>query len=311
MSTVDRERPLHVVSVSRGSSRRDARVEMDLLGRHVILERRGSDGDVRRAGALYESLRDHVDAFGLGGADLELRVAGRRYRLRESVRLARHAGATPVVCGSGLKGTLERRTVTALAGDVDWPASHVLLPSAVDRWGMSEALRDAGARLTIGDFAFLLGIPLAMHDLTRFERVVRVIAPVVVRAPIDWIYPTGAKQESAERGWRARWFADADVLAGDWHLIARYAPDRLDDKAIVTNTTTAENLTDLQARGARLVATTTPRIDGRSLPTNLLEAAFVAVAGRHPLPDADLAVMVEEAKLEPDVWIRPDAPPPG
>jgi hypothetical protein len=55
------------------------------------------------------------------------------------------------------------------------------------------------------------------------------------------------------------------------------------------------------------VATTTPRIDGRSLPTNLLEAAFVAVAGRFPLSDADLAAMVAEAGLAPDVW-RPDPP---
>lgn len=302
MTRSDPTRPLRVVSVSRGSSQRDAKVEMDLLGRHLILERRGTDGDIRRAAQLYEELRDHVDAFGLGGTDLELRVGSRSYRFRESVRLVRHAGTTPVVCGAGLKGTLERRTVAALADRIDWPTSQVLLPSAVDRWGMSEALRDAGASLTIADFAFLLGLPIPMHDLDRFERAVRLIAPVVVLAPIAWIYPTGAKQERAEVGWRARWFAGADVLAGDWHLIARYAPERLDGKAIVTNTTTAANLADLESRGARLVATTTPRIDGRSLPTNLLEAAFVAVAGRHPLPQADLEAMVAESGLEPDVW---------
>ena len=307
MSRDDPQRPLRVVSVSRGSSRRDATLEMDLLGRRVILERRGSDGDVRAAARMYRELRDQVDAFGLGGADLELRVSGRRYRMRQSVRLARHAGATPVVCGAGLKGTLERRTVHALADRIDWAGSRVLLPSAVDRWGMSEALRDAGARLTIGDFAFLLGLPIPMHDLNRFERAVRVIAPVVVLAPIDWIYPTGGKQERAEHGWRRRWFADADVLAGDWHLIARYAPEDLGGKAIVTNTTTAADLAELQRRGARLVATSTPRIEGRSLPTNLLEAAFVAVAGRHPLPEADLAAMVSEAGLQPDVWLAPDA----
>lgn len=303
MTTVDPQRPLRVVSVSRGSSRRDATVEMDLLGRRVILERRGTDGDLRAAAQTYRALRDEVDAFGLGGADLELRVAGRRYRMRESVRLARHAGATPVVCGAGLKGTLERRTVRALEGRIAWKGIRVLLPSAVDRWGMSEALRDAGAALTIGDLAFLLGLPIAMHDLDRFERVVRVLGPPVALAPISWIYPTGAKQDRSEAGWRAAWFANAEVLAGDWHLIARYAPDDLRGKAIVTNTTTGANLADLQRRGARLVATTTPRIDGRSLPTNLLEAAFVAVAGRHPLPEADLAAMVSEAGLEPDVWV--------
>lgn len=302
MNVPRHDRPLRVVSVSLGSSRRDASVEMELLGRRVRLERRGSDGDRDRAARLFEELRDEVDAFGLGGADLELRVAGRRYRLRDSVRLVRHAGTTPVVCGAGLKATLERRAVASLADEIDWRGRRALLPSAVDRWGMAEALASAGAHLTIGDFAFLLGLPLPMHDLARFERAVRVVAPIVVRFPIDWIYPTGAKQESSVRGWRARWFEQADVLAGDWHLLRRFAPDDLSGATILTNTTTAEDLADLERRGVVVVATTTPRIDGRSLPTNLLEAAFVAVAGRHPLPPDDLAEMVVDAGLAPDVW---------
>jgi len=308
-SARDPDRPLRVVSVSRGSSRRDARMEMTLLGRRVVMERIGTDGDVGRAGRVYERLRDEVDAFGLGGMDLELRVAGRAYRIRESASLARHAGATPVVCGAGLKTTLERRAVETLDAEIGWRGRHVLLPSAVDRWGMAEALERAGARLTIGDFAFLLGLPIPQHDLSAFERRVRVIAPVVVRAPMSWIYPTGAKQERAVTGWRARWFDQAEVVAGDWHLIARYAPTDLSGKTVLTNTTTSADLEDLAARGARRVATTTPRIAGRSLPTNLLEAAFVAVAGRHPLPLDDLDAMVAEAGLAPDVWRAGEAAP--
>ena len=304
----DPGRPLRVVSVSRGSSRRDARLDMELLGRHVVMERRGTDGDVRAAARLYEELARDVDAFGLGGADLELRIAGRSYRIRESVALARHAGDTPVVCGTGLKTTLERRAVAALDAEVGWRGRRVLLPSAADRWGMAEGLARHGADLTIADFAFLLGLPLRFRDLGRFERAVRLVAPVVARLPFAWIYPTGGKQDRAVTGWRAAWFDEAEAIAGDFHLIARYAPRDLEGKILLTNTTTAENLTDLGARGVALVATTTPRIGGRSLPTNLLEAAFVAVAGRFPLPDADLAAMVDEAGLAPDVWRPPRRP---
>jgi len=306
-NAVDPQRPLRAVSVSQGSSSRDAKLEMELLGRRVLLERIGTDGDVAAAAHLYEALRDEVDAFGLGGSDLELRVGGRSYRIRESVRLARHAGATPVVCGAGLKATLERRAVEALAGEVGWQGRRVLLPSAVDRWGMAEALAEAGAELLIGDFAFLLGLPIPQRDLAAFERRVRWIAPVVVQLPMKWIYPTGAKQERPERGWRARWFAEAEVLAGDWHLISRYAPQDLSGKLVLTNTTTAADLSDLAQRGARMVATTTPRLSGRSLPTNLLEAALVAIAGRHPLSDADLGALVNEAGLTPDVWRAPSS----
>lgn len=302
----DPGRPLRVVSVSRGSSKRDARLEMELLGRHVVLERIGTDGDLRAAARLYAELRDEVDAFGLGGADLELRIAGRSYRIRESTALARHAGATPVVCGTGLKTTLEARAVGALDARFRWRGRRVLMPSAADRWGMAEALARHGAVLTIGDLAFLLGVPVALHDLARFERVVRVLAPAVTQLPFAWLYPTGDKQDRAVEGWRARWFEEAEVVAGDFLLIARYAPPDLTGKVVLTNTTTAENLGDLATRGVRAVATTTPRIAGRSLPTNLLEAAFVAVAGRHPLPPAELDAMVEEAGLAPHVWSAPE-----
>ena len=305
MTRPDAERPLRVVSVSLGSSQRDARLDMTLLGRHVQLERRGMDGDVRKAAATFAALRDEVDAFGLGGADLRLDVAGRSYTLRESARWARHAGSTPVVCGTGLKHTLERRAVAQLDGALGWASRRVLLPSAADRWGMAEGLADAGARLTIGDLAFLLGWPVALHDLARFERVVRVLAPVVVQLPMAWIYPTGRKQESSVTGWRADWFEANDVIAGDWHLIARYAPHDLSGKVILTNTTTASDLARLAERGVTTVATTTPRIDGRSLPTNLLEAAFVAIAARGALSYADLDAMLDEAALQPHVWHAP------
>ena len=307
-SADDAARPLRVVSVSLGSPARDAVRDLTLLGRHVRLERIGTNGDVRAAAATFARLAGEVDAFGLGGTDLHLRVAGRRYRIAQSARLARHAGATPVVCGAGLKDTLERGVPARIADRIDLAGARVLLPSAVDRWGLAEALRDAGADLTIGDLAFLLGVPRAMHDLDAFARVVRVVAPPVVRLPIGWIYPTGAKQGTTDGGWRRRWFEAADVVAGDWHLVRRFAPPDLSGLTVITNTTTAEDLADLGARGARAVVTTTPRLDGRSLPTNLLEAAFTAIAGRGPLPHADLAAMVAEADLAPDVW-RPPRPP--
>lgn len=297
----DVQRPLRVVSVSRGSSRRDARLETTLLGRNLILERIGTDGDLRRAAATYERLAPEVDAFGLGGADLDLSVGGRRYRVRESNDLVRHAGRVPVVCGAGLKETLERRVVAALDARLGWRGRRVLVTSAVDRWGMAEALQAHGADLELGDLVYLLGLPWPLRSLAAVETAAHLLAPLVVRLPFDWIYPTGARQESAVSDWRARPFERAEAIAGDFHLVARYAPADLSGKVILTNTTTAEDVEMLRARGVAVLATTTPRIEGRSLPTNLLEAAFVAIAGRHPLPAADLDALVEEAGTEPDV----------
>src|SRR5690554_5505956 len=97
-----------VVSVSIGSSSRDHRVELELLGEQVVVERCGTDGDIEAAIRRVRELDGHVDAFGLGGIDLYLFVRGRRYTLRDGRRISQAATQTPIVDGSGLKNSLER-----------------------------------------------------------------------------------------------------------------------------------------------------------------------------------------------------------
>jgi hypothetical protein len=50
------------------------------------------------------------------------------------------------------------------------------------------------------------------------------------------------------------------------------------------------------------VVTSTPRLEGRSFGTNVLEAALIAYAGKgRPLTDAEVAGLVNELALEPSV----------
>jgi len=69
------------VSISLGSSKRDKRVQLELLGEQVVIERIGTDGDMERAAQLYRELDGQVDAFGVGGADLGLLVDTKWYPL--------------------------------------------------------------------------------------------------------------------------------------------------------------------------------------------------------------------------------------
>jgi len=103
-----------IVSVSLGESRRDASAEINLLGERIRLERRGVDGDLGAMAALLRELDGQVDALGIGGADLGLRVAGRWYPLYEIARAAQVVKRTPVVDGTGLKCTLERRAAAVV-----------------------------------------------------------------------------------------------------------------------------------------------------------------------------------------------------
>lgn len=293
-----------VVSVSLGSSKRDAVLELPLLGEHVQLERRGVGGELSQAAALISDLDGKVDAIGLGGIDLYAYIGTRRYVLRDAAKLASHAKQTPVVCGAGLKTFVEGRMIARLDQRFHWADKRVLITSAVDRYGMAQAFADAGADVTIGDVVFALGLPLGICDLRVFRGLAGVLLPVMFRLPFAWLYPTGDKQEAVHvpPARFARFYQQADVIAGDWHYIRRYLPPCLDGKIIVTNTTTAENLSDLQKRGVAAVITTTPRVNGRSLPTNLLEAALVAVRG-WPLQESDYAALT--GQLEPDVQMTP------
>ncbi len=270
----------HVVSVSLGSSARDVDVTVELLGETVRIQRRGTDGSVAAARALVAELDGQVDAIGLGGLDLFLQWMGRRYYFREARVIAAAAKRTPVVCGAGLKDTLERRAVALLDRSVGWRGRRVLLTLAVDRFGMAEALVEHGADVRFGDLMFALGLPWPIHSMRTLDRVARLLAPPLTKMPIAWLYPTGSKQTKATTSHRfAEHYAWAEVVAGDWHTIRRYAPERLDGLTIFTNTTTKADVAFLAAAGAARLVTTTPRFEGRSLATNLLEAAFVALRG--------------------------------
>ena len=61
-----------VLGVSLGSSTRDSKVKIEILGEEVEIERRGTDGDVSKMMQIYQEYDGKVDVFALGGTDLYL-----------------------------------------------------------------------------------------------------------------------------------------------------------------------------------------------------------------------------------------------
>lgn len=311
------EPELHVVSVSLGSTARDKSVTVSLGGRTVLLERRGTNGDLARAVALIAELDGQVDAIGLGGTDLYVYAGERRYVVREAARMAAAARRTPVADGSGLKHALEREAIRRLdeEGLVPMAGRHALLVCAVDRFGMAEALAARCGSVLFGDLMFNLGIPVPLHSLGQLRFLARLLLPVLVKLPMTVLYPTGEAQEVIRPRFGPA-FAAADIVAGDWHLIRKHLPAPADPpplagKVIITNTTTAEDVDLLRARGAQTLITTTPRFAGRSFGTNVMEACLTALAGaREPLPPERLLAMLVELGWSPEV-VDLTTPPEG
>ena len=273
----------HIVSVSLGSSKRDKRSEVVIAEESFLIERVGTDGDLRRFQQLFATLDGKVDALGVGGADLYIWVGDRRYTFRSIQRLVVVATKTPVVDGSGLKNTLEREALRWIQehGVVDFTRSTVLLVAAVDRFGMAQELAQLAQRVIYGDLVFAVGLPIPIRSYRTVEVLGRLLLPIITRLPFQWFYPTGEKQE--KRTPRAeRLFHEADVIAGDWHYIRRYMPDRIPNKTVITNTVRKADIEFLRAAGVARVITTTPVIEGESFATNVMEGVIVALTGRRP-----------------------------
>jgi len=294
------------VSVSLGSHTRDRKVVVTLNGERIQVERIGTDGDVKKARQLYEELDGEVDAFGVGGVDLYIRLDDREYPLNAALRLVENVKHTPLVDGRGLKHTLERRVFELAA-----PAMGGLprfrkafIPVIVDRVGLGEAVEEVSDEVIIGDLMIALGIPIPLRGLQQYRKVARVLLPVVSHFPMSMLYygSGGAEQKPKYR----RYFEQSDVIAGDFLFMRKYMPESLKGKTIVTNTTTMDNINLLKERGVRRVITTTPRYEGRSFGTNMMEAMLTAYAGKgRRLTDSELNALIDELDLRPTVqWLN-------
>lgn len=294
-----------VVSVSLGSSTRDHRALVTLLGEEFDISRIGTDGKLDAAIAKVKSLDGTVDAIGLGGIDVYLYAGTKRYALRDGLRLLAAATVTPVVDGSGLKNTLEREAVRYMQADlgIDLRGKRVLMVSALDRFGMAQALVEAGADVLFGDFIFALDLDKPVRGLREFEEMAEKYLPDACKLPFQFFYPTGKKQEQPPEPKYPEYYREADIVAGDFHFMRRYMPDRLDGKIVLTNTVTPANIDELRTRGVKMLVTTTPDFQGRSFGTNVVEAALLALLGKKwaDVSPADYERLLAELHLHPRV----------
>jgi hypothetical protein len=67
----------------------------------------------------------------------------------------------------------------------------------------------------------------------------------------------------------------------------------LQNKTVFTNTTTEADRSELKERGVRCLITSTPRFEGRTFGTNVMEALLVARAGRTLSPTEYAASLLE------------------
>ena len=293
-----------VVSISLGTSKRNKANEVEILGQQFSLERIGTDGDLQRFADMFRELDGKVDALGVGGADVNVVIEDRKYAFRQIKQLIAGATKTPVVDGGGLKHTLERQAILALQKDgiVDFKQERVLLVSAVDRFGMAQALAEVCPDVIYGDAMFALGINLPLRKYSQVKTVGSIVLPIVTKLPFKWFYPTGEKQEERKPMF-PKVFAERTFIAGDWHYIRRYSPDKMPGKTVLTQTLRKADLELLMSMEVRRAITTTPVIGGETFATNVMEGVIVALLGRRPdeIREQDYLDVLAQLSWKPNV----------
>ena len=266
----------NVLSVSLGSSKRDSKTEVEIIGIKVGIFRVGCDGNPQLGKSILESFDGdlRISAYGLGGIDLWL--GKKKYLSKRAEILIKNIRKTPFFDGWGLKDTLERRAILYLREIFSLDKKRVFLVSGIDRFGMAEELEKCECKMTYGDFMFTLNLPIPLRSLRSLNLMAGIFLRFGSYFPIRTNYPIGEEQEVNTPKFQT-FFEKSDFIVGDFIYIKRYMPKSLKGKIIITNTTTEEDVKILDSRGASYLITTTPRIKGRTFGTNVMEAVFASV----------------------------------
>jgi predicted amino acid dehydrogenase len=296
-----------VVSISLGASERDYQFTTTVLGQLIEVRRIGTNGDVARATALVREHDGTVDAIGLGGLTPVFRVGAARYPHREAIGIAAGAHRTPVVDGGMLKASLERWAVQKAAELVRGIFNYrrILVTSGIERYQMAVALAQFDGELRFADPIVHLGLPFLPppRSIRQLEVYAATMLPFLSLLPYRYLHPVALGQEGHSDRAEAlfRW---ADVIAGDFAYIRRFAPRDLRDKTIVTDDPAPDEIDDLAARGAQTLITMTPPIsdDRPFVATDVLEAIVAAVLESGAQPgEAEVIDFIDAAGWGPTI----------
>ena len=180
------------VSISIGASTRNKKVEIQLLGETISLERIGTDGDMEKAARLYGELDGKVDAFGVGGALLGIMLEDQWSVMHSVQSLIKYVKTTPVVDGTGLKKTLKKQVTRVINEELGGyvKEKRALVAVALDRWGTARAFLDDGYECVFGDVMFSMGLNVPVHSEKGIRNLAGLLLPLmslVVRSMSQFI----------------------------------------------------------------------------------------------------------------------------
>jgi len=298
----------NVISISIGSSKRNHSTTARFGGHEFNISRIGTDGDIKKALELFREYDGKVDAMGIGGTLLFLRVGERKYFIKDAKPIQGIVQKSKLADGNGIKPTLTRNAVAEmLKAGIELKGKKALITSAVDRFCEAEEFAKAGCETIFGDFIFSLGINIPLKKIRTLKILAAILLPILTRMPFSFLYPIGSEQEKEPSEKYAKYYRWADIIVGDFLFIRKYLLNDMGGKIIFTNTTTKKDVEDLWRRGLDILVTTTPEFEGRTFGTNVMEAVVLSLLGEKAddATDDDFARVINEIGMRPTIMRNP------
>lgn len=87
-------------------------------------------------------------------------------------------------------------------------------------------------------------------------------------------------------------------------------PKDLTGKIIITNTTTSKDVEKLKKRNLHILATSTPRLKGRTFGTNIMEATLLALIDKpqNEITTRDYIDLINKIPIKPNIEILTSQP---
>lgn len=263
---------------------------VQFLGQDIELHSIGCHGDVGLVEQMLAAHEGQVDAIALDGMPDVLELGAARVSHAAGSALAQRMQETPVVNGRTIRAGLERWGV--ILADRAQPGifaqKHILMVPGLNHNGLAQALSRRSANIRYADPVIYFALPQfpGVGSPMTLDQAAGPTLEQLKDAPFRRINPQPGDPGTQRAADPFQW---ADVLAGDIGAIRRYAPQELKHKTIVVEHAAEADLEDLRQRGAAILVTMMPSLDGRDSlgqwPAAVIEAILVAL---RPAVDAPL-----------------------
>jgi predicted amino acid dehydrogenase len=277
----------HILVIHLGDGQETQTVSF--LNQAVSMLRLGCHGDADRARTWLQQYDGKVDAIGLEGLPLQLKLGGvsRTHSIGSTLRSA--AATTPVVDGGGVRDGLERWGI--ILADRAQPGifseKRVLMTPGLNHNGLAQALYRHSHHIRYADPLVYFALPdlPGVGSRRTLDQAATPTLDQLKDAPFRRLLPQAGAPGTARASAPFEW---ADVIAGDIGAIRRYAPAQLRHTTIVAEWATDDDVNDLRQRGVSIVVTLMPALNGKgelgSWSAAVLEALLVALRPDRSLP---------------------------